>query len=86
MTIKLSGLVLGEKAWRPDRARQGAEAVITAFGTDRVMVASNSPVDRLFAPIGDLFDHYRQWLSAWPESEQRKMLHDNTCRIYNLDG
>ena len=86
VTIKLSGLVLGEKAWRPDRARQGAEAVITAFGTDRVMVASNSPVDRLFAPIGDLFDHYRQWLSAWPESEQRKMLHDNTCRIYNLDG
>jgi predicted TIM-barrel fold metal-dependent hydrolase len=84
VTIKLSGLVLGEKAWRPAHAHLTAQAVIAAFGTDRVMIASNFPVDRLFAPLDDLFGQYRQWLSAWPEAEQRKMLHDNARRIYRL--
>lgn len=86
VSIKLSGLMLGEKAWQPDHARQAAEALIAAFGTDRVMAASNFPVDRLFATFDELFSHYRRWLSAWPEDEQRKMLHDNACRIYGLDG
>jgi predicted TIM-barrel fold metal-dependent hydrolase len=76
--------MLGEKLWQPDHARRAAEALIAAFGPDRVMVGSNFPVDRLFASLIDLFSHYRSWLSAFPESEQRKMLHDNTCRIYDL--
>jgi hypothetical protein len=50
------------------------------------MVASNFSVDRLFAPLTDLSSHYRSWLLAFPESEQSKMLHDNTCRIYDLEA
>lgn len=84
VAIKLSGLMLGEKLWQPDHARQAAEALIAAFGPDRVMVASNSPVDLLFAPLTDLFSHYRSWLSTFPLNEQCKMLYDNTCRIYDL--
>ena len=84
--IKLSGLMLGEKAWRPDHARQAADAVLTAFGPDRVMIASNFPVDRLFTSFDDLFGHYRNWLSSRPEVEQRKILHDNACHIYGLEA
>jgi len=84
VAIKLSGLMLGEKRWQPDHAQLATKALITAFGCDRVMVASNFPVDRLFAPLIDLFSHYRCWLSAFTVSEQRKMLYENTCRIYDL--
>jgi predicted TIM-barrel fold metal-dependent hydrolase len=62
------------------------DQLTSTFGAERVMVASNFPVDRLFAPLDTLFGTHREWLSTKPESEQRKMLHDNTCRIYGLDG
>jgi predicted TIM-barrel fold metal-dependent hydrolase len=48
------------------------------------MVASNFSVDRLFASLDDLFGSYREWLTALPEADQRKVLHDNTCRLYGM--
>jgi predicted TIM-barrel fold metal-dependent hydrolase len=87
VAIKLSGLMLGEKVWHADHARQAADVLISTFGVERVMVASNFPVDRLFASLDVLFGTYRAWFSDRPEAEQRKMLHDNTCRLYKLqDG
>jgi len=84
IAVKLSGLMLAEKAWRPEHAKVAAEHLIAAFGTARVLVASNFPVDRLFAPLNELFTHYRRWFATWPEPEQRQMLHDNACRLYRL--
>jgi predicted TIM-barrel fold metal-dependent hydrolase len=84
--IKLSGLMLGEKVWRADHACKATNVLISTFGAERVMVASNFPIDRLFAPLDTLFGTYRAWLSTKPESEQLKMLHDNTCRVYGLGG
>lgn len=82
--IKMSGLMLAEKHWDPSHARAAAHALLAAFGPDRVMISSNFPVDRLFASLDTLFDHYREWLSEWPEAEQRQMLHGNACRIYRM--
>jgi predicted TIM-barrel fold metal-dependent hydrolase len=83
--IKLSGLMLGEKKWQPDHAHAAANAVVAAFGVDRVMVASNFPVDRLFAPLDDLFGHYRRWLRHLPDADQHKVLCENACRIFGLE-
>jgi predicted TIM-barrel fold metal-dependent hydrolase len=86
VAIKLSGLMLGEKSWNANHAERSANELIRCFGPDRVLIASNFPVDRLFASLDELFGNYRRWLSAWPETDQRSMLHDNTCRLYHLDG
>ena len=85
VAVKLSGLMLAEKAWHPEHARKAAHTLLAQFGPGRVLVASNFPVDRLFAPLDSLFGTYRQWVSHLPEEEQRKILHDNTCRIYCLE-
>ncbi len=84
IAVKLSGLMLGEKAWQPRHAKQAAQRLIAAFGSNRVLVASNFPVDRLFAPLSELFTHYRDWFGALPVTEQCKMLHDNARRLYRL--
>ncbi|HEV2676442.1 MAG TPA: amidohydrolase family protein [Aliidongia sp.] len=84
VAIKLSGLMLAEKAWVPEHARAVFRRLLAAFGPDRVLIASNFPVDRLFAPLDSLFGGYRDWLAELPEADQRKVLHDNTCRLYRL--
>jgi predicted TIM-barrel fold metal-dependent hydrolase len=84
VAVKLSGFVLSERAWIPAHAGAAAQEVIARFGPARVMVASNFPVDRLFAGLDDLFDSYREWLSGWPEADQRRMLSGNAERIYRF--
>jgi predicted TIM-barrel fold metal-dependent hydrolase len=82
--VKMSGLMLVEKSWNPNHAKRAANALLEVFGIHRVMVSSNFPVDRLFASLNDLFDHYRLWLQSFGESDQRRVLHDNTCSIYRI--
>ncbi len=84
VAIKLSGLMLAEKHWNPAQGKRVADLLLAHFGADRVMVASNFSVDRLFASLDDLFGSYREWLTALPEADQRKVLHDNTCRLYGM--
>ncbi len=84
--VKLSGVMLAEKAWQPRHAQRTAGVLLELFGADRVLVASNSPVDRLFAPISALFDSYRHWISQLSEADQAKILCGNTCRIYRMEA
>jgi len=84
IVTKLSCLMLTEKKWTPEHAEVATETVAEIFGPDRVLVASNFPVDRLFASLDELFGHYRRWFAHQPEADQRKMLHDNTVRVYGL--
>lgn len=85
VAVKLSGLMLARKQWLPDDARHACDTLLQTFGNNRVLVASNFPVDRLFAPLDELFDSYREWISALPARAQHAILHDNTCRIYRLE-
>lgn len=84
VAIKLSGLMLAEKAWVPEHAQQVLNLLLASFGVDRVLAASNFPVDRLFAPLDELFGQYRAWLSQQTMAAQRKILHSNACRIYRM--
>lgn len=86
VVVKLSGLALAEKAWRPSHAQKAADVLLDVFGADRVLVASNSPVDRLFAPIADVFDSYRRWIAPLSEADQAKILSGNACRVYKMEG
>lgn len=84
VVVKLSGLPLSAKAWNPTEGHRAAETLLEAFGVDRVLAASNAPVDRLFVSIGELFSAYRKWVEVMPMADQRKVLHDNAVRIYRL--
>lgn len=84
VTVKQSGLMLAAKHWQPEAAHRAAETMLAIFGADRILVASNAPVDRLFAPVATLVANYRGWLAGLPEADQQRLLHDNACRVYRL--
>lgn len=86
VVVKLSGLMLAEKAWNPEHARGAADVLLERFGAERVLIASNFPVDRLFASLDDLFGSYRRWISNLSETDQSNILYRNTYRIYGLEG
>ena len=86
VVVKLSGLPLAAKRWDPAQARHAAALLLDVFGVERVLAASNAPVDRLFVPVGDMLAEYRRWLRELPADGQRAVLHDNTVRTYRLEA
>lgn len=85
VACKLSGL--GTFIHRNDAAHI-ADVVgesVEIFGPERCLFGSNFPIEKLWCSYGELIDAYRQVLAAWPEAEQRLMLHDTAARVYRLD-
>lgn len=59
--------------------------VIALFGTRRVMVASNFPTDRLFAPLDATLGVYEALLTGLADDERADIWGRNANRIYRLD-
>ena len=83
---KISGIVASAKPgqWRPDDLAPIINHTLEVFGPDRVMFGGDWPVCTLGAT-------YKEWLTALktivhdrPESDQRKLFHDNAVRFYKL--
>jgi predicted TIM-barrel fold metal-dependent hydrolase len=66
------------------QARQVIRDVMQIFGAERTIYGSNFPLEKLHASYKDFLDCYREALSEYPETEQRKMLHDNAVGFYRL--
>ncbi len=85
VTCKISGIVARvPRDWSPEDLAPIVNHCLEAFGPDRVAFASDWPVCLRGATL-------RQWVLALhalvkerPESEQRKLWHDNAIRIYGL--
>ena len=85
VTCKISGIVASARSdWQPADLAPVAAFCLDSFGEDRVCFGSDWPVCTIRAS-------YSQWLDAlkWivrdrsPEF-QKKLFHDNACRIYKL--
>ena len=82
---KISGIVArAPQGWKADDLAPIVNFCLNEFGPDRVLFGSDWPVCLLSAT-------YRQWVEALlqiignrPETEQRKLLHDNAVRFYGL--
>jgi predicted TIM-barrel fold metal-dependent hydrolase len=71
VSIKLSGLGFIRRDW--DQALVALLAqVVDLFGTQRCMIASDTPTDKLFAPLA-LSGHLSQLSGAFSEDEQRDL-------------
>jgi predicted TIM-barrel fold metal-dependent hydrolase len=58
--------------------------VVDLFGTQRAMIASDTPTDKLFAPLSRYLDIYRSFAAGFSEQEQRDLWGRNANRIYRL--
>jgi predicted TIM-barrel fold metal-dependent hydrolase len=80
--VKISGICVPGCEWTPDLNRGVVLDTIALFGVERCMFASNFPVDGVCASFEDIFNGFRQIVSGFSETDQRKLFHDNAARIY----
>lgn len=84
VAVKISGLGFVERPWRAETVRARTLETIDLFGTDRAMIASDFPTDRLFAPFDETLDALGEAISDFSEDERRALFARNANRIYRL--
>jgi len=82
--IKLSGLGMLDHHWTVESIRPYCFEILDAFGMDRVMFASNFPVDRLFGSYGDVWRAFDIITADFPAGEKHKLFFANAERIYRI--
>jgi L-fuconolactonase len=83
---KVSGIVAFAKpgAWTADDLAPVVNHTLEVFGPERVMFGGDWPVCTLAASYKQWVDALRTIVRDRPESEQRKLFHDNAARFYGL--
>jgi predicted TIM-barrel fold metal-dependent hydrolase len=95
---KISGLmmpVLGHNYYQHARTATVSEMVellspmiehaIQVFGVDRIVYASNFPMDKPNAKLTDLIEAYIQMLSPYGAENLQKMMRDNAIAFYKMN-
>jgi predicted TIM-barrel fold metal-dependent hydrolase len=82
--IKISGLGMYSHGVTQPQLRQVIRDSIQIFDIERTIFGSNFPLEKLHASYADFFAGYRKVMSEYPESDQRRVFHDNAVRFYRL--
>jgi predicted TIM-barrel fold metal-dependent hydrolase len=82
--LKISGLGQAGQPWSADANRGVVLDAIDIFGVDRVMFASNFPVDSLVGTFATIFSGFLEITSGMTEEEQSAMFHLNARRFYRI--
>jgi predicted TIM-barrel fold metal-dependent hydrolase len=82
--VKISGLGMYSNGVTQAQVRQVIRDTIQIFGADRTIYGSNFPLEKLHMSYESFFGIYRTVLAEYPEIDQRKVLHDNAVRFYQL--
>lgn len=84
VAIKLSGLGFIRRDWTAESVRPFLLEAIDLFGTGRCLFASDTPTDKLFAPIDFYLETYHAITADFSEDERRDLFGRNADRIYRL--
>jgi len=84
VAVKISGLGFAFRPWRAEAARNRILATIDLFGTERCMLASDFPTDRLFASFDATMGTLADTVADFTENERRALYARNANRIYRL--
>jgi len=84
VTMKISGLGMGDPLWTVESIRPYVLGSIEAFGTDRVVFGTNWPVDRMFSSYPDVVNAYADIISAFSSAEQVAMFSGNAERLFRI--
>ena len=83
--IKISGLGLPGERWSAAKNRDIVLTAIDIFGVQRVMFASNFPVDGLCGSFDEIFTGFGGIVSAGSDLDRRALFHDNAVRLYAME-
>lgn len=84
LSVKISGLRLGNPGADEAAMRPLVLRTIDAFGVSRCMFGSNFPVDRLWAEYDTVLDGYRAITDGFSSAERTALFQTNAERIYRL--
>ncbi len=84
VAIKLSGIGFTHRPWSVEQARGLVLTAIDRFGTDRAMVASDFPTDKLFGSFADTLGAYDGITADFTDAERRALFAGNANRLYRL--
>lgn len=84
VAIKISGVGFIHRPWTPEQVRPYVLDAIDLFGTDRCLVASDFPTDKLFGSFDGTLSAYAAIIADLSEDERRALWGRNANRIYRL--
>jgi predicted TIM-barrel fold metal-dependent hydrolase len=84
VAIKISGIGLPGVPWTAENNRPIVETTAEIFGADRIMFASNFPVDSLAGSYSDIYGGFVEISSDWSPDEQRAAFLGNAVKLYRL--
>jgi predicted TIM-barrel fold metal-dependent hydrolase len=84
VAIKISGLAMFDHRWTVESVRPIVLEVIDAFGVERCMFASNSPIDTLHSSYVALWRCYAEIVSDMAIGEREQLFVNNAVRWYGL--
>jgi predicted TIM-barrel fold metal-dependent hydrolase len=84
VSVKISGPAVGDRSWTAASVRPFILESIDMFGVDRVMFASNFPVDKLHCSFTTMYQAFEAAVAAFSAIERHKMFFANAERLYDL--
>lgn len=84
VSIKLSGLGFIQRDWDDAVVWPFLQETIDLFGPARCLFASDTPTDKLFAPLDRYLDTYTRFAACFSDDEQRDLWGRNANRFYRL--
>jgi len=83
---KISGVVAygDPNTWTLDDIRPFVDSTVDAFGTDRILWGSDSPVCNLGGGLATWVAATRALTEDWPADDRNALFHANACRLWRL--
>ena len=82
VAVKVSGIGLPGRRWCVEDNGWIVRETIALFGAERVMFASNFPVDSLCGSFDDIYGGFKRIVADLPRHQQQLLFHDNARRLY----
>lgn len=85
VSVKISGLGIPGRRWALEDNRQVIEQLLTLFGPERCLFASNFPVDSLVTDLASLWAAFKQLCVDFSPRQRLNLFSENAIRLYGLD-
>jgi predicted TIM-barrel fold metal-dependent hydrolase len=82
--MKLCGFGMFDSQWSAESIKPLIHNLLEQYGSERLLFASNFPVDKLMSDYDAVVDKVRQALSGVSDAELQGIFRDNAMRVYNL--
>ncbi len=85
VSVKISAIGTTDHRWTQTSITPIVVEAIEAFGPDRVMFASNFPVDGMYSTLPDLYRAFAAATAGFSRDERAQMFGRTAARVYRLE-